>query len=350
MSPAAPTTTPSAVGQDGAFFSPGVLGQSVLLLALAAALGTVPLLQPSSHLLQLLTLALIFSIPAVGLSLLYGEGGQMSVANGALYGVGAYVAAMLARAEIAFFWPGLVLGALGGAVAATVVGLTALRVRGHYFLIITFGFAELFRIALVNLRSLTGGNQGLLVLEDVRLPFYGPVETLPPFYLLTLALAVLCAFAVIGIRFSPFGRDLRALRENERLAVSLGLNAVRARLLAFAFSGAIAGLAGTIYAYHVKHIGPDLFGAHAGIQIVLVLLIGGPRSPVGPIVGSILLFLAPEVIRLDPVSTQIVYGAVLIGIVLCSPQGLAPGIAGLPARLLGAGSGRRGRANPPVRP
>jgi branched-chain amino acid transport system permease protein len=313
--------------------NPSAVAQAASLLALCLILAVLPAAGPSAQLLQLMTLALIFSIPATGLSLLYGDGGQMSVANGALYGVGAYVAAMGARDQLFLFWPALPLAAAAGALAAFLVGLTALRVRGHYFLIVTFAFAELWRITTANLRTITGGNQGILVLDDITLPGIGDVRSLAALYYVALVFALLAGFTVVLLRFSPFGRALRAIRENERLAISLGLNAAMVRLLAFAVSGALAAVGGVIYVYNVKHIGPDLFGAYAGIQVVLVLLVGGSRSPIGPVIGSIIFFLTPELIRFDPVSTQIVYGVVLILIVLVSPQGLAPGIAGLFVRL-----------------
>lgn len=308
---------------------PTLASQGLSLAVLGTAFAIVPATAPSAHLLQVTTLALIFAIPAIGLSLLYGEAGQMSVANGALYGVGAYVGAIGAREELFAFWTSVPCAAFAGALAAFLVGLTALRVKGHYFLIVTFAFAELWRISLVNLKIVTGGNQGVLVLDDVHVPAIGELRSLGQIYYLALGFVLAASLCVLLLRFSSFGKSLRAVRENERLAISLGLNAPMVRLAAFAVSGALAGVAGTLYAYTVKHIGPDLFGAHAGIQLVLILLIGGARSPIGPIVGSLIFFLVPEVIALDPVSTQIVYGTVLILIVLLSPDGLAPGISRL---------------------
>jgi branched-chain amino acid transport system permease protein len=304
----------------------GRLPRGASLCGLCVALALLPATGPSSQLLQLMTLALIFAIPVTGLGLLYGEGGQMSVASGALYGVGAYTGALGASSQLFSFWPALPLAAMAGALAAVVVGLTALRVRGHYFLIVTFAFAELWRITVVNLRPLTGGNQGVLVLYDI--PLFGVADggSLLSLYYLSLGFVFLTSLIVLLLRLSWFGRALRTVRENERLAISLGLNAPMVRLSAFAISGALAAIGGVVYAYNVRHIGPDLFGAYAGIQIVLVLLIGGPRSPVGPLVGSMIFFLTPELIRLDPVTTQIVYGVVLILIVHMAPEGLAPSI------------------------
>jgi branched-chain amino acid transport system permease protein len=326
----------------------GRASQVLSLVGLCLVLALVPGTGPSSQLLQLMTLALIFAIPVMGLGLLYGEGGQMSVANGALYGVGAYTGALGASSQLFSFWPALPLAAIAGAGAALVVGLTALRVRGHYFLIVTFAFAELWRIATVNLRTLTGGNQGILVLDDI--PLFGLADggALLSLYYLSLAFAGLASLAVVVLRFSSFGRALRAVRENERLAISLGLNAPLVRLSAFAVSGALAAIGGVVYAYNVKHVGPDLFGAYAGIQIVLVLLIGGPRSPIGPIVGSMIFLLTPEFIYLDPVTTQIVYGVVLILIVHLAPNGLAPSIGRSLGRLVQFG--RRRTANGEVLP
>lgn len=302
----------------------GRRNQFLSLAAAAALLAVVPFAGTSNQLLQTVTVALIFAIPAVGLGLLYGEAGQMSVANGALFGIGAYTAGIGAREQFFTMWPAMGLGAAFAATAAILIGLTALRVRGHYFLIITFAFAELWRISTVNLRSLTGGNQGVMVLEPVRIPGIGEIESLRAFFYLALAGAIATSCIVVLLRWSPFGRALRALRENERLSISLGLNAAVARLMAFAISGALAGAGGVLYAYHLKHVGPESFGATAGIQIVLILLIGGARSAIGPILGAIVFFALPDIVSIDPVSTQIFYGAALILIVLVSPEGLVP--------------------------
>lgn len=298
--------------------------QFAALAAIGLLLAVVPFVGTSNQLLQTFTVALLFAIPAVGLGLLYGEAGQMSVANGALFGVGAYTAAIGAREGLFTVWPAIGLGAGFAALAAILVGLTALRVRGHYFLIVTFAFAELWRICTVNLRGLTGGNQGMMVLEPVHVWGVGEIESLHAFFFLALAAALAASALVVVLRWSAFGRALRAVRENERLSISLGLNAALARLLAFGVSGALAGAGGVLYAYHLKHVGPESFGAMAGIQIVLVLLIGGARSAVGPILGAIVFFSLPDVVRIDPVSTQIFYGAALVAIVLISPEGLVP--------------------------
>lgn len=306
----------------------GPLGRQLLSLAVAVlVLALVPSLPVSNQLLQTFTIALLFAIPAMGLGLLYGETGQMSVANGALFGVGAYVAAIGSREQVLSIWWALGAGAIAAAVAAVLIGLTALRVRGHYFLIITFAFAELFRISMVNLRSLTGGNQGVVVLDPVRLPVIGEIESLRAFFYLSLGAALLCGVVIAVLRARPFGRALRMVRENERLAISLGLNAPRARLIAFAISGALAGFGGVLYAYQLKHVGPESFGATSGIQIVLILLIGGARSAIGPILGALLFFTLPEFVSIDPVSTQIFYGIALIAIVLVSPDGVVPRVA-----------------------
>jgi branched-chain amino acid transport system permease protein len=302
----------------------GRRNQLISLAAAALLLATVPFAGASNQLLQTLTVALIFAIPAVGLGLLYGEAGQMSVANGALFGIGAYTAGIGAREQFLSMWPALGTGAVLAAAAALLIGLTALRVRGHYFLILTFAFAELWRICTVNLRSWTGGNQGVMVLEPATIPGVGEIESLRAFFYLALAAVIVASCIVVVLRWSAFGRSLRAVRENERLAISLGLNAALARLVAFAISGALAGAGGVIYAYHLKHVGPESFGATAGIQIVLILLIGGARSAIGPILGSIVFFVLPDLVSIDPVSTQIFYGAALIAIVLVSPEGLVP--------------------------
>ena len=181
---------------------------------------------------------------------------------------------------------------------------------------------------MVNLRSLTGGNQGIVVPSSPStVGTVGEIESLRAFFYLSLVAALLCGLVIAILRAHAFGRALRTVRENERFALSLGLNAARTRLVAFAISGALAGIGGVLYAYQLKHMGPEWFGATSGIQIVLILLIGGARSAIGPILGAIVFFSLPEFVSIDPVSTQIFYGLALIAIVLISPDGVVPRIA-----------------------
>lgn len=282
-----------------------------------------PTLLGTSRLVFLAATGLIFAIVALGLSILYGDGGQMSVAHGALWGCGAYTAAIGSREWGMSFWVALPLGAVVAALAAALIGFPSLRVRGHYFLIVTFAFAELFRVVMVNLRGFSGGNQGVLVLDPVTVPGFGELESPRHFYYLSATAVVIAAFVVLAIRRSSFGAALHALRENETLAQSLGLPLTRYKIAAFCISGAIAGVAGVIYAYLLRHIEPGLFGAFAGIQMVLVLLIGGARHIAGPVLGAALFLLGPEAVSLDPVDTQLFYGVLLIAVVLFAPAGLA---------------------------
>lgn len=316
------TTRPSAVATEQvaagqrAWRRVGV-GAGVVLLYLG------PTILGTSRLIFLAATGLIFAIVALGLSVLYGDGGQMSVAHGALWGCGAYTAAITSREWGLSFWIALPLAALVAAAAATLIGIPSLRVRGHYFLIVTFAFAELFRVLMVNLRDFSGGNQGVLVLDAVHLPFFGELTSPKHFYYLSATAVVITGAIVMLIRGSTFGASLHALRENETLAQALGLPLTRYKITAFCISGAIAGVAGVIYAYLLRHIEPALFGAFAGIQMVLILLIGGARHVAGPALGAGLFFLAPEAVSLDPVDTQLFYGALLIAVVLFAPAGLA---------------------------
>lgn len=272
--------------------------------------------------LSLLTTATILAIVVYGLSILYGQAGLVSVGHAALIGVGAYEAAIFLREFDTTFWVVLPLAGVSGAVAAAVLGYPALRIHGVHYLIVTFAFGELFRIVVSNGGRRTGGAEGILI--PARIQSLGPLTFTTSdaiFYL--AAVGVACAAAVsYAIRRSWLGQAFTAIRENEILAESIGINLRRYKLAAFAISGAFAGVAGVLYAYHLRHIGPGLFDAVASLELILILLIGGANTIAGPLVGSVAIFFVPELIRIEPVEARIAYGIALIVVIVLFPQGL----------------------------
>lgn len=299
------------------------LSRIAVLAASVVALMAAPQVL-NSRLLFLGTSALVFSIATMALGLLYGEVGQMSVAHGALFGVGAYTAALLVHWWDFPFIATIPLAMLAGVLVAIAVGYPSLRVRGHYFLIVTFAFAELFRVLLTNMKDLTGGTQGIFIVKEVALPWLGDTEE--SFYYLTVAVVLLVMGVLVMLKRSALGRTFRLVRDSETLAQSLGVNTAFYKILGFALSGAICALAGVFYAFLVDYLVPGSFGAFAGIAFVLILLIGGSQSILGPLVGSVVYFGLPEVLGLDAVDAQISYGLLLVAVVLFAPSGLAVAI------------------------
>ena len=317
--------------------------QTILWTALVIGLVLFPTIINSSRFLDTAVTYGIFAIALYGLGLLYGQTNYLSIAHSALMGVGAYTAAILFIQLGLGFWAVLPLSALLAMVAALLLGYPALRVSGYHFVIVTFAACELFVLATRNLggaesrKGLTGGAQGLDVTEPVGRIFGQSFDInleIAPFYYLVLAFLFAAIIVSQLLVRSGLGRTFRAIRENEPLARSVGIRANWYKILAFGISGIFAGVAGALFAYKLRHIAPDLFNSFEGVELALMVLLGGSRRLMGPLVGAIIVGFLPEVldvigIGLTPFQRQIVFGAMLIAVIILLPHGLVQGIADL---------------------
>jgi branched-chain amino acid transport system permease protein len=267
------------------------------------------------------TLALIYIVCAFGLHLLYGSTGLLSMAQVGLMSSGAFTAGYLSFVHSAPFLACLAAGTVVAALGGAVVALPSLRAHGHYFLIVTFLFTVLIQVVATNWTWFTGGVYGRSIVEPVLL--FGFEIDLPRNRFLFL-FAVACGSAVVVflIRRSTFGQLLVAIRENEQLGTSLGLRSFPLKVAAFAVAGAFAGLAGALYAFHLRYILSDNFGLDLALLIVTVLLIGGARRLEGPVIGAFLVVFLPDFLHFDPAVNTGVNGALLIVAVLALPGGL----------------------------
>jgi branched-chain amino acid transport system permease protein len=298
----------------------------LLVLGVIALLALVPAVSPSNRFLSLAISAGINVIALYGLSVLFGQTGILSMGHAALIGVGAYTATILARDFDIGFWASLPFAGIMAAIVAATIGIPSLRVSGHHFVIMTFAFGQLLTIVMTNGGSYTGAASGL----DVQLPidlFGISFDQLSSFYLLVVAFVGLSAIASWAIINSSYGRTLRAIRENEKLAAAIGINVGRHKIGAFIVSGVFAGVAGVLMAYYLRHISPSQFSSFPSIYLALMVMIGGARLLLGPLAGGVLVAFLPELLNLGPVETRIVYGVCLIAVILFLPNGLMGGIA-----------------------
>jgi branched-chain amino acid transport system permease protein len=286
-------------------------------------------------LLSLAVTCAIYVIVACGLHIVFSHCGQLSLAHTTLWGVGAYAAALLL---IHYSMPTVLLiplAGLFGAAGAVVIGIPAFRAAGFSFAIITFAFAEIMRLIANNWSDLTRGNIGLTVLDapDALGPIkFDTFNHLDNFYYLVLGFAYLSILGVVLIRSSRLGGRFIAIRENETLARSLGINVYLHKLIAFAISGFFAGVAGVFFVYHQKHIGPgplSPFSAFFTIQFLLMILIGGRFTTLGPVIGAVITVFAPRAIdavfgdALNYNRIQMIFGVTLMLSVLTAPNGIA---------------------------
>ncbi|MBZ9864640.1 branched-chain amino acid ABC transporter permease [Mesorhizobium sp. CA15] len=274
------------------------------------------------------------AIGLYGLGLQFGQAGIMSVGHAALMGVGAYASAILSVQLGLGLWASLPFAMALSAIVGGVIGLPTLRVGGQHYIIITFCFCALFVIVLTNGGTFTGSATGLDVGSVTPLPGIN-FDKLSNNYYLVLAALFLAVVATYLIGNSRYGRTLRAIRENEQLARSVGINVDLHKLGVLMVSGLFAGLAGVLQLYYLRHISPTLFGAFPSLYLALMVMLGGARYLYGPLIGAVVVNFLPEVLNLDPVDSRIAYGVCLLLVILLLPGGVGAGIKNIYCAITG---------------
>ena len=313
-------------------------------LSLVAA-ATVPFWVQDPYFLNTFITTGIFIIAAMSLNLLLGYTGQLSLGHVAFFGIGAYTSALVSLGfDVELFggirvvhepwpvWTGIVIGILVAGFFGYVVGKLSFRVRGAYFVIVTISFAEVTRLIALNWVELTQGPLALNSIPPVTLGlpglgYYDLYSKQSYFYLVLAVLAV--SYVVISrLVNSRVGRAMVALKENESLAVSVGIDVTRYLVLAAVVSAGIAGAAGGLYAHYLKIIDPDVFLFVYTVTMVIMVITGGKGTLAGPVVGGLIFGFIPVFSRsfLGPELQWIIYGIFMILIVFVLPQGIVPAI------------------------
>jgi branched-chain amino acid transport system permease protein len=268
-------------------------------------------------------LVVIYAIVAYSLSFLYFGAGMLSAAQAAFMAVGAYTAAIGYNHFGLGFWETLVPSVALAGLAGVLVGIPAVRARGHFFILVTFALGSIVSVLLENLGSLTGGDSGIF---DAAPPeAIGPLhfDSARGLFFLSGAFLLVVVALVYGIRRTPFGERLAAARDNEQLARSLGLRVTWYRVAAFGISGMIAGLGGVLFLCYQKVIVPTSFDVGQSVAFIAMVVIGG-RSKVGPLAGALLLTLVPQLLSLSPNANALLFGLVLVVVLLVLPEGIIP--------------------------
>ncbi|HEY7521021.1 MAG TPA: branched-chain amino acid ABC transporter permease [Methylomirabilota bacterium] len=292
---------------------------------LALALVTAPAWLASPYHLHVLIMAGIFTILALSLNLLLGYTGQLSLGHAAFFGIGAYTSALLTLKLEWSFWLGLPCAAAAAGLAGWAIGRLALKLRGAYFVLVTISFAGVISLVSINWMELTNGPLGL---PGVPAPELGPwtLRTKQAYYYLVLAGAAVAYLVCHRLVRSRIGRALVALRENEPLAESVGIDATRYLVLAAVVSAALAGVAGSLYAHYTRFVSPEVFLFTYTVTMVIMVVAGGQGTLVGPVIGAVLFTALPEALR-EAVAWQwqmLAYGVILIALVFFLPRGIAP--------------------------
>jgi branched-chain amino acid transport system permease protein len=277
--------------------------------------------------LHMLVTACVLVVPAVGLNLMLGHGGLVSLGHMGFVGIGAYVAAVLMVDARWSFGAAVVAAMLAAGLAGGLISLLCFRFRGHFFMIVTLAFGLMLHAVMNNWDAVTRGAAGFAGIPrptPVRwgdeVWSFGP---LPHFYALALAMALI-AFAVQYLVVnSNFGRSLAAIRQDERLARSRGVNTLAYKTTVFAIGTALAGMGGVLQVSFLRVAAPASFTMLESINMVLIVIIGGAGSLVGPALGAVLYVALPELLRLSNEWRLVIFGVMLVLITLFAPKGLA---------------------------
>jgi len=297
------------------------------LLAVAAA---APAWVWNPYHLHTLIMAGIFAVLALSLNLLLGYTGQLSLGHAAFFGIGAYATGLLTVKLEWSPWLGLLTAAALPAATGWIIGRLALKLRGAYFVLLTISFAGVVSLVSVNWMDLTNGPLGLPGVPPVEIGLPGlhvlSLRTKGAYYYLVLAAVLGCYLVCLALIRSRIGRALIALRENEALAESVGIDSTHYLVLAAVISAAMAGLAGGLYAHYTRFVSPEVFLFSYTVTMVIMVVAGGKGTLAGPIVGAVIFTVLPEVLRaLTSWQWQmLLYGILLIAILFFMPRGIVP--------------------------
>lgn len=301
------------------------------VIGTVGGLCVLPTLLPNDEWVRLAALVLLWSIPAAGWNILAGYCGQVSFGHAAFFGLGAYTSTLLFAHLGLTPWIGLVVAAVVSGLAGFLIGLPTLRMGGAYFALSTLAFQLILRLLFTQFREITGGSTGMTLPFRDGLAWLEFNRPLPYYYVLLVAvLAITAGMIVLGR--SRLGSHMQAVRADEQAAEAIGVDTYGMKLVAMALSCALTGVAGVLYAQFFYFIDPEsVFGFHPLLQMILISIVGGLGTPIGPVLGAMALVPVYEMLNLHlgaslPGLNEVLYGALLMLVVLVIPRGIAGSI------------------------
>lgn len=281
-----------------------------------------------NYLFHILVMITIYLILALSLNLVVGFAGLVSMAHAAFYGAGAYVSTLAMMKLGLPFVPALLLAVATTVLLSFTISIPSLRLKGDYFVLASLGFQVIVFIVLYNWVGLTRGPYGIPGIPRPVL-FGFAFDSVASFLLLSAVVAAICVLLLHLVGSSPFGRTLKAIREDETAAAALGKDIPRFKVTAFAISAAFAAFAGVLFAGYMRYIDPTSFVLMESVFILSIIIIGGTGNIIGPVVGTVLMIVLPEALRFlripDAIAAnmrQIIYGLLIIIIMRLRPQGI----------------------------
>ncbi len=312
---------------------------SWLIAVFVVLLAVVPTARFSGYHLFQMTMVVVYAVAILGLAILTGINGQISLGHGAFYAIGAYTTAILMNSWDVPYWLTLPISALVCAGVGFLVGLPALRLGGLYLALTTFALAVAIPQILKHklFEDWTGGVQGL-VIDKPDAPFGLPLNTDQWLYLFTLGVAVVLYIFAINLTSGRIGRAMRAVRDHAVAAEAMGINLAMLKTRTFAVSAMYTGVAGSLGAIAVAFVAPDSFSVFLSITFFVGLVAGGAASIGGTIVGAVFIEFVPNLAdKVSKAAPGAVYGVILIAMMFLMPQGAGGFLHGLWRRVVRLG-------------
>jgi branched-chain amino acid transport system permease protein len=303
---------------------PAVLVVAVLIL---------PRLVTSNYWMNLINLSISLAVACLGLNIVLGYAGQLSLAQAAFWGVGAYTSAILTTQFGLPVWAGMFAAFFVAAFFGILLGIPTLKLSGHYLAMATIGFGIILQLILVNAIWLTKGSDGI---TQIPSPWIGSFELKAPgdFYYVAAVSLILFTWGAIHLKDSRVGRAFMAIRENEMAAGTAGVDTTYYKILAFTLSAGYAGFGGWLFAHSCSHyISPDTFSFEQSVIMLVMAVLGGNGSAIGSIVGATLLTLLPEMLRFLKDAYMMFYAAGIVAIMIFMPSGIAGLVKSMPVSL-----------------
>lgn len=291
-----------------------------LVLLLALGLLVLPHVVPNEYELRIWMLLIIYALLALGLNVLVGLSGLVSLGQAGIFAIGAYAAAISAKSFAIGFFPSLIFATLVSSGFGALLAYPTVRVRGVFLAVITIAFGIIVENVAIEWQGLTGGTAGISGIPSVTV-FNWQFSDRHYFYLLGTLLVAAFVLHYNLIR-SRYGRAMRAASQSETAARSLGVNPIRVRMLAFVVAAACAGLAGALYAYLNQYVNPDTFRFDDSIRFLLMVILGGAGTVIGPILGATVLTFLPEYLQAFGAWQRFAYGALLALVMFGLPLGI----------------------------
>lgn len=298
-----------------------------VVLLIGAGIVLIPLITPSTFYLRIAILVYIFAIAVVGLNLLMGFAGQVSLGHAGFFGIGAYAVAVGPTHFGIPSWASLLIGVAAAGVVAYVVGRPILKLRGHYLAVATLGMGILIAMVFTNEARFTGGPDGMPV---PRLVLFGwVVRGVTTWYWVSGISLMVAAAIAMNLIASPTGRALRAIHDSETASRVLGVDVARYKLIAFVISAVYAAIAGAYLALFDALVTPVTAGFLRSIEFVTMAVMGGLGSILGSVVGAAVLVVLPQMLTVFHDYEHIALGAIMIVFMIFLPAGIVPSLASL---------------------